>query len=134
MKNFITAGLSAFLTFLIVFVLASAAKASGAFDDDVSWILPTTYVDGSALQVGDLEYTEIEISKDGVPVGSDLIPAPGVAYNFVRPSPQNFEACYRLRVKLKDTAPSTDPFSDWTNQVCKVVHGKPQKASGEAVK
>lgn len=105
------------------------AEAAGSQSDDVTWTLPTQRVDGAALTAGELDYTEIEISRDGAVVANDAVPAPGTAYAYTRPLPPNYTLCYRARVADTDGL-----LSDWSSPVCKTVKGKPQPPSGLTVK
>lgn len=103
---------------LLMFPLA--AFAAGSQSDDVSWTLPTARTDGTPLAPSELAHTEVEVSKDGVVIATDLVPAPGTSYTFARELPPNYTLCYRARVE--DTAGLQ---SDWTNPACKTVKARP---------
>lgn len=100
--------------------LMDTAKAAGSQSDDVTWTLPTERTDGAPLPASELSHTEIEVSKDGVVIGTDLVPAPGVSFTWTRALPPNYTLCYRARV-----ADTEGQLSDWTNPVCKTVKARP---------
>ena len=108
---------------------AGNALAAGAQSDDLTWTLPTTRVDGAALPASEIDRTEIEVSKDGTVIGTDAVPAPQTAYTWTRDLPPNYTLCYRARV-----VDTEEQASDWTNEVCKTVKGKPSPPSGLSVK
>lgn len=96
------------------------AHAAGSQSDDVTWVFPTERVDGVPLAVSELAATEIEVSRDGVVIANEVVPAPQTSFTLARDLPPNYTLCYRARVEDVDGLQS-----DWTNQVCKTVKGKP---------
>ena len=114
---------------LIAALMVSPAFAAGSQSDDVTWVLPTSRVDGTALLVEEIAATEIEVSRDGVVLEIASVAAPATAYTFVRPLPPNYTLCYRARVVDTD-----GQISDWTGPVCKTVKGKPNPPNNVEVK
>jgi len=105
----------------LLLIVMDKAEAAGSQSDDVSWVHPTSRVDGTPLSVEEIEYTEVEVTRDGQVIANDLVPAPGTVYSLPRDLPPNYTVCYRARTKALDPV---DP-SEWTGQVCKTVKGRP---------
>lgn len=106
-----------------------AAHAAGSQSDDVSWTLPTQRVDGTPLPVSEIAQIEVEVLRDGSLVASDAFPPSVTSFTYQRELPPNYTLCYRAR-----TVDTEGLVSDWTNEVCKIVRGKPQPPKLNPVK
>lgn len=109
-----------FLIACVLCTVTATAWAAGSQSDDVTWVLPTTRVDGTPLPVTELARTEIEVSRDGTVLTTTDVPAPSTSFTWARELPPNYELCYRARVVDTDGL-----ISDWTVPTCKTVKGKP---------
>lgn len=114
---------------LLAVFLPGLASAAGSQSDDISWTLPTTRTDNTPLPVSEIDRTEIEVTKAGVLVGVDAVPAPATSYTWNRDLPPNYTMCYRARVV--DTGGLE---SAWTAAVCKTVKAAPNPPGQLGVK